>query len=123
MNRDMSRKIRDLQAILLGGSRPLLAIALALLIGAIWILAEGSNPIVAYKALLKGAFGSVISLANTGVRTAPLLLAGLGVAYGFKAGLFNVGAEGQLYLGAAAATLVGIVDLPVPAWLHLLITV
>jgi len=104
-------------------SRPLLAIVLALTVSAGLILARGANPIVAYAAMLQGAFGSVAALANTGVRASPLLLAGLGIALGFKAGLLNVGAEGQIYAGGIAATVVGISPLPVPPWLHLLLTV
>jgi len=103
-------------------SRPLLAIGLALVVSAGFILARGANPITAYIAMLSGAFGSVNALANTGVRAAPLLLGGLGIAFGFKAGLLNVGAEGQIYAGGIAATAVGILPLPVPAWLHLLLT-
>ncbi len=104
-------------------SRPLLAIVLALTVSAGLIWAAGANPIEAYAALLQGSFGSVVALANTGVRAAPLILGGFAVGLGFKAGLWNIGGEGQIYLGAAAATAVGIIPLPVPAWLHLLLTV
>lgn len=104
-------------------ARPFLAIALALLVSAGLIWAVGANPIEAYAALLEGSIGSVAALANTGVRAAPLLLTGFAVGLGFKAGLWNIGGEGQMYLGAAAATAVGIIPLPVPAWLHLLLAV
>jgi ABC-type uncharacterized transport system permease subunit len=100
------------------GSRPIVAIALAMLVSAALIVSQGANPFAAYAALLKGSFGSVNALANTCVRTAPLLLGGLGIALGIQGGLFNIGAEGQLYVGAAAATAVGLIPLPVPAWLH-----
>jgi len=73
--------------------------------------------------MLDGAIGSKAALANTGVRTAPLLLGGLAVAFGFKAGLLNVGVEGQIYAGGAAAAAVGITPLPVPGWLHLTIAI
>ena len=112
-----------LAGLVLPYARPLFAIALALLTSAGFILARGVNPITAYIAMLRGAFGSVAALANTGVRTSPLLLGGLGVALGFKAGLLNVGVEGQIYMGGAAATAVGIVPLPVPGWLHLSLAV
>lgn len=105
--------------LVLAGGRPLLAIALTFLVSAILIIAYGSNPLEAYAAMFDGAVGSVAAIANTGVRTAPLLLGGLAVALGFKAGLLNVGIEGQIYLGGAAAAAVGITHLPVPAWLHL----
>lgn len=104
-------------------ARPVLAILLALLVPAIFIIARGSNPLEAYKAMLLGSFGSVAALANTGVRATPLLLGGLGVAIGWKAGLLNVGVEGQIYLGGIAATAVGMFPLPVPPWLHLTLAV
>jgi ABC-type uncharacterized transport system permease subunit len=116
-------EVPGLGGLVLSGARPLIAIVLALVVGAVLILAAGENPIVAYVALLDGAFGSVASLANTGVRVAPLLLGGLGVAIGFKAGLFQVGTEGQIYAGGAAAAAVGLIPLPVPPWMHLLLAV
>jgi simple sugar transport system permease protein len=73
--------------------------------------------------MLQGAIGSKAAIANTGVRTAPLLLGGLAVAFGFKAGLLNVGVEGQIYAGGAAAAAVGITPLPVPGWLHVTLAV
>ncbi len=101
------------------GTRPISAVVLALAVSAVLILLQGANPLAAYYALLKGAFGNKVALANTCVRTAPLLLGGLGIALGIRAGLFNVGAEGQLYVGAAAATAVGLIPMSVPPWLHL----
>ena len=74
-------------------SRPLLAIVLALTVSAGLIWAAGANPIEAYAAMLQGSFGSVAALANTGVRAAPLILGGLAVGLGFKAGLWNIGGE------------------------------
>ena len=117
------QQLRALAGNLLSWLRPILAIALAFLLSSVFILSQGVSPLAAYAALMKGAFGSLAGLANTGVKTAPLLLAGLGVAVGLKGGLFNVGAEGQLYLAALAATTVGLMDLPVPAWLHLTLAI
>jgi len=87
----------------------------------IWV--AGANPIEAYAALLKGSFGSLAALANTGLRATPLLFGAFAVGLGFKAGMQNIGGDGQMYLGGAAATAVGIIPLPVPAWLHLLLAV
>jgi len=115
--------LSGLGGLVLPYARPLLGIALALLVSAGFILARGVNPIVAYAAMLQGAFGSVAGLANTGVRAAPLLLSGFAVGLGYKAGLWNIGGTGQIYLGATTATVVGIIPLPVPAWLHLLLAV
>jgi len=109
--------------LLFSGVRPLFAIALALLTSAGMILATGANPITAYAALLQGAVGNFVSIANTCVRATPLLLGGIGVALGLKAGLLNVGVEGQIYAGAAAATAVGLIALPVPPCVHLFLAV
>jgi simple sugar transport system permease protein len=109
--------------LILTGGRPILAIALAMIAGAFLIIAYGKNPIDAYAAMLEGAIGSKAALANTGVRTAPLLIGGLAIAFGFKAGLLNVGVEGQIYAGGAAAAAVGITPLPVPGWLHVTLAI
>lgn len=109
--------------LVLSGGRPILAILISLVVSSFLILASGANPLLAYAAMLDGAVGSAAALANTGVRAAPLLLGGLGVALGFKAGLLNVGVEGQIYAGGAAAAAVGIAPLPVPAWLHVSLAV
>jgi simple sugar transport system permease protein len=109
--------------LILTGGRPILAIALAMIAGAFLIIAYGKNPIEAYAAMLEGAIGSKAALANTGVRTAPLLIGGLAIAFGFKAGLLNVGVEGQIYAGGAAAAAVGITPLPVPGWLHVTLAI
>ena len=105
--------------LLFSGGRPVLAILLALLVSAGFIFLEGANPLQAYAALLNGSIGSVAALANTGVRASPLILGGLGVALALRAGLLNVGVEGQIYAGAIGATTIGIMPLPVPGWLHI----
>jgi simple sugar transport system permease protein len=103
----------------LSGARPLIGILLGLLAGAGLIALSGVNPLVAYAAMLKGAFGSPYSIANLLVRSSPLLLAGVGVAIGIKAGLWNVGAEGYMYMGAIGAGAVGILPLPLPPLVHI----
>lgn len=87
---------------------PLIAILLALLLSAGLILAVGANPVVAFRALLIGAFGNANSLAETLLKATPLLLAGLGMCAAFTCRIWNIGAEGQLYMGALAATIVGV---------------
>ncbi len=84
------------------------AMAAALAVGAALVLVAGANPLTGYLALIGGAFGSLNSLAEVGVKAAPLLLAGLGIAFAFKAGYWNIGAEGQLYMGALGATWIGL---------------
>jgi simple sugar transport system permease protein len=79
---------------------PVWAVLGALLLGAILIAIAGINPVDAYAALLEGAFGSLSGLGITLQKTVPLLFAGLGVAFAFRCGLFNIGGEGQLHMGA-----------------------
>ena len=95
------------------------AVVLAMLIGAVVILIMGKNPLKAYAALLDGAFGNMNSIAETLLRSVPLAVMGLGVAAAFRASVFNIGGEGQLYLGATAATCVGLAFPDLPAWLLL----
>ncbi|MER3543109.1 MAG: ABC transporter permease [Chloroflexota bacterium] len=87
-------------------------LVLALLIGAALLRAAGADPLAAYGAILREAFGTpsdwaagrFYGLSDTIVRATPILLTGLGVLLGFKMRLWNIGAEGQLFMGAWAAT-------------------
>jgi ABC-type uncharacterized transport system permease subunit len=79
----------------------------ALLIVAIPVMAAGRNPFDAYVLMAQGAFGSMFALSETLNRATPLILTGLAAAIAFRARLWNIGAEGQLYMGALAAVLVG----------------
>lgn len=87
---------------------PFLAILLALLLSSGLILAVGAQPTVAFRALIVGAFGNKNSLAETFLKASPLLLAGLGMCAAFTCRVWNIGAEGQLYIGALAATIIGV---------------
>ena len=81
----------------------LLAIAIAML--AVLLIATGHEVIPALSAMVRGAFGSYYAITSaTIVRMVPLALAGLAVSVAFRAGILNIGAEGQLLVGAAAAT-------------------
>jgi len=97
----------------------LAAVAAAFLVGAVLIAAVGVNPLTAYGALFEAALGSRNGLAETLVRTVPLALCGLGIALAFRAGVFNVGAEGQLFLGGTAAGAVGVLGAGWPAFVLL----
>lgn len=97
----------------------LAAVLLAFAVGAALIAAWGVNPVSAYAALLDGALGNRNSIAETLVRTVPLALAGIGISLGFRAGVFNVGAEGQLFLGGIAAALTGLALQTQPAFILL----
>jgi general nucleoside transport system permease protein len=86
---------------------PLGAIAFTLLISALLVLWAGAPVARTYGLLLQGGFGSVFALSETLTRAIPLILTGLAATVAFRARLFNIGAEGQLYAGALAAVAVG----------------
>ena len=92
---------------------PIVAVFLALLVGSGFILLVGENPLMAYSVLFRESLGSTKNIATTLQRATPLIFTGLAVAFAFRGGLFNIGAEGQLYIGAFAAAWVGFTfDLP-----------
>ena len=72
------------------------------------MLATGNNPIEAYGALLRGAFGSPLAVGRTLLNATPLIFTGLAVAVAFRAGLFNIGGEGQFFIGAITAAVAGV---------------
>lgn len=86
---------------------PIYAVLTAVAVGSLVMLLAGSNPVTAYAALFDGAVGSGPAIARSIARATPYIMAALAVAFGFKAGLFNIGAEGQLLVGALAAAWVG----------------
>ena len=86
---------------------PLYAVLVALVVAGVVILLIGKNPIDAYWALLRGMFGTPERIAASLGRSTPFIGAALAVAFAFKAGLFNIGAEGQLLVGATMAAWVG----------------
>ncbi len=105
--------------------RAALCLAAALLLGAVVIAVaqkSATAPLTAYAALFKGAFGSALNWSQTLDRTMPILLTGAGVAVALAAGLFNIGAEGQLSVGALASTVVGYSLKGLPAPLLLLVS-
>jgi len=83
---------------------PLIASACALVVSGLVLLAAGADPMRALAALVAGAAGDRFALADTFVKTCPLVLTGLAVAIAFRSGVWNIGAEGQLLVGALAAT-------------------
>ncbi|MDQ3540684.1 MAG: ABC transporter permease [Chloroflexota bacterium] len=95
------------------------AVLVALAIGAIVILISGNNPWAAYTALLEGAFGTERGRAESLVYAAPLILGGLAFGIAARAGMFNIGIEGQLVIGGFAAGLLGALDLGLPGALHI----
>ena len=101
---------------------PVLAVVVAMAIGCIVMLLTGvSIPRIgeAYAALFNGSFGSISAVSETLTAAAPVTLAALGVALGFRAGLFNIGAEGQMAAGGMAAVVVGFSFAGMPIYIHL----
>lgn len=104
---------------------PALAMVIGLLLGAILLSVLGAHPWEAYREMAQGAFGSFYSLSETLVKATPLLLAGLSVGLAFRLGFWNIGAEGQFYLGAMGSTWVVLHQpgLPAPLLQSLMIIV
>ncbi len=95
------------------------AVLLALLIGAVLLLLSGANPLEAYAALFRGAFGTPIAVGRTLEKATPLIFSGLAVAFAFKAGMFNIGAQGQLLFGAITAAFLGFALHGLPPFIHM----
>lgn len=100
-------------------SVPSAAVLLAVLIGAIILAISGANPLRAYAALLEGAFGNMNAVGRTLEKATPLIFSGLAVTFGFKAGLFNIGAQGQLLFGAIVSAALGFGIEGIPAIIHI----
>lgn len=121
---------------------PMLAVLTGLIVGAIVIVASGENPFVAYGALFAGSFGTpaeyiegfkvlfatgetttlvkaIYPLTESLVTATPYIFAGLSVALGFRCGLFNIGAEGQFFIGALCSAFVGYSLKGLPMIVHL----
>ncbi len=96
-----------------------LSLLLALAVIAVLFRALGVNPIVAYQRIFRGAFGSLYGLSETIVKAIPLMLVGVGLTIAFRARVYNIGAEGQLLVGAICATGLALACPNWPAWLLL----
>src|SRR5712691_11667498 len=105
--------------------RPVISVILAFIAGAIVILITWPDKTVdpftnvfnAYTTLFSGSYGSFQNISDTLVRVTPLIFASLSVAIAFRAGLFNIGAAGQLAVGAMAADMVGLTFTSWPSWI------
>jgi ABC-type uncharacterized transport system permease subunit len=99
-----------------GLALPAGSVLFAFVVGGLIVLATGGNPLVAYQGLVCGGFGAfctegenpALQISNTIVFTTPLLMTGVAVALPFRAGLFNIGAEGQLLVGSVACVAIGV---------------
>ncbi|HEY80979.1 MAG TPA: ABC transporter permease [Caldilineae bacterium] len=87
---------------------PLAAVLAALVVGGLILWLQGVSPLEAYKAMFLGALGSKNGIADTLVKATPLMLVGLGIAIAFRGGVINIGAEGQLIMGALLVTYLGV---------------
>ncbi|MBM7855913.1 simple sugar transport system permease protein [Desulfohalotomaculum tongense] len=94
---------------------PAVSVLLALATGAVFLWLAGHNPVQAYTAMFKGGFGSLYGLSETVVKAIPLMICALGISLAFRMQLWNIGAEGQLYMGAFGATWVALTFPDAPA--------
>lgn len=100
---------------------PIISIFIALAIGAVIILFLGGNVPLAMSSLFKGSFGSFRNLGQSLIASTPILFTGLSFAVAYRAGIFNIGAEGQFYMGAIAGAVVGLFFPNIPPSLKILI--
>ena len=94
---------------------PVAAIAATLVVAALLVLAAGASPFSVFHLIVKGAAGSQFALVETLTRATPLIFTGLAVAVAFRARLWNIGAEAQLYIGGVVTVVLGTGALPLPA--------
>lgn len=118
-----SRLTIDWQAIVYGSIMPVLAVVVAMLIGAVLLLLLRVNPLEAYAAMFSGVFGSVSGVTQALVKATPLLLVGLGICIAFRASVINIGAEGQIILGAVMGTWFSLIFRTWPGWILLPLTI
>lgn len=99
-----------------------LAFLVALSLGAVIILLIDENPVTVFTTLMRGAFGDAEKIAGTLLQTTPILICGIAACIGLRGGMFNVGIEGQLFLGGFAAAWVGFA-FALPPVLHVLVAI
>ena len=101
---------------------PLAALFLAMVIGAVIMIATSVAPstiLQSFVAMARGSVGSLHAISETLTAAIPLVLAGLGIGLAFRAGLFNIGAEGQMVVGGLATAIASFSITGIPIWLHL----
>ena len=98
----------------------LLAVAISIVGGGIIIMLVGEDPILVFTTLLRGAFGSSERIAGSLLQATPIIISGVAACIAFRGGLFNIGIEGQLYMGGFAAAWVGF-QFAMPAGIHMLV--
>lgn len=108
-----------LKKMLLTAYFPVVAVGLALVLGALFIAALGFDWALAYQNLVLGALGNVNAISESLIKATPLIFTGLSFAIASRCGMINLGAEGQLYIGGLFSTWVGISFQNLPVFLHL----
>lgn len=96
---------------------PIFAVIFGLLFGALVMVIGGYNPFLAYSSLFGRVFGDLYNIGETIRQITPLIFTGLSVAFAFRTGLFNIGAEGQFFMGSLGAVIVG-TQLSLPWYIH-----
>ncbi len=99
------------------------ALTMAIFVSAFIMAVCGYNPIEAFAAIFAGAFGSTRAISQTLVQATPLIFTGLAFTIARKASLINIGVEGQMYFGAMAAAWIGALDIGLPGFMHLPLTI
>jgi ABC-type uncharacterized transport system permease subunit len=97
-----------------------IAILFAILLGSIIIILIDESPVRVFSTLMRGAFGDMSRVAGTLLQTTPILICGIAACIALRGGIFNVGVEGQLFMGGFAAALVGFA-MPLPPIIHMLV--
>lgn len=112
----------DWPDLLFRGAMPFLAMLAALLIGAVMLVLLNADPVVAFSTMVSGVFGTTSGFTQSLVKATPLLLVGLGICIAFRASVINIGAEGQIILGAVMSTWFALTFRTWPGWLLLPLT-
>lgn len=112
-----------LKSIIIGAVNILIPTIFALAVGAVFITFTGKNPFEVYVFLIQKAFFSQTGFLNTLASATPIIMTGLGIAICFKAGMYNMGIEGQMYMGAFFAAYLGFTLKGLPALLHIIICI
>lgn len=102
---------------------PVLSLLAALILGSLLVLISGGNPFTAYYSIAVGAFGSLYATTETLVKMTPLLFVAVGLSLAYSCRVWNIGAEGQIYLGALATAWLGIRFAGIPSWFALILMI
>jgi ABC-type uncharacterized transport system permease subunit len=102
---------------------PFIAVGISFIFSSIIILIAGKNPIISIYSIFYGALGTKLGFMETLVKATPLILTGIAVSFAFIGKFWNIGAEGQLYAGALAATYLGISNLNLPKPIYIILII